>query len=119
MDYVSQLVARSSHDLPPPERTRLQNHPTLLISWWCTGFALFLILLRLWGRWVRSDQFFREDKIMALSILPLLIRMALVDPIMLYGTNSTTTIGLSERDIYYRSIGSRLVLSSRIFYALL
>ncbi|KAI9722111.1 MAG: hypothetical protein M1828_004925 [Chrysothrix sp. TS-e1954] len=119
MDTVSKLVARSLTDQPPPpERTRLQNHPTLLISWWCTGFALFLILLRLWGRWVRTDRFFREDKIMALSIIPLLIRMALVDPVMLFGTNSTTTLGMDARDIHYRSVGSRLVLASRIFYAL-
>ena len=56
---------------------------------------------------------------MALSIAPLLIRMAFVDPIMLFGTNNTQTAGLTDSDIYSRSIGSRLVLASRIFYALL
>ncbi len=45
--------------------------------------------------------------------------MALVHVILLYGTNNTVTAGLSSEDVYKRSIGSRLVLAARIFYALL
>lgn len=104
---------------PPQIRTRLDNHATLLVSWWCTGCALVLILTRLWGRYVRTERLFREDKIMALSIVPLLIRMALVDPVLLYGTNNTTTVGLSALAIQERAMGSKLVLASRVFYALL
>lgn len=55
---------------------------------------------------------------MAWSLIPLLIRMALVHVILLYGTNNVLTEGLTERQIYHRSIGSRLVLASRIFYAM-
>ena len=104
---------------PAPHRTPSQNHATLLVSWWCTIFSLVIILTRVVGRYVRTERLFREDKVMALSIIPLLIRMALVDVIMLYGTNNTTLGGLSQEEIYHRSIGSRLVLASRIFYALL
>lgn len=104
---------------PPHLRTRMDNHATLLVSWWCTGCALVLILLRLWGRLLRTSRLFTEDKIMAFSIIPLLIRMALVDPILLYGTNNINTTGLDPVAIRERAMGSRLVLGSRISYALL
>ncbi len=53
--------------LPEP-RTRMQNNPTLLFSWWCTACALTMILFRLSGRKIRNNRLFREDKIMALSM---------------------------------------------------
>ena len=43
--------------------------------------------------------------------------MALVQVILLYGTNNVVTIGLSEKEISRREVGSRLVLASRVFYA--
>ncbi|TVY91720.1 hypothetical protein LAWI1_G003308 [Lachnellula willkommii] len=43
--------------------------------------------------------------------------MGVVHVVLLYGTNNTITTGLSDQEIYHRSIGSRLVLVSRIFYA--
>jgi hypothetical protein len=103
---------------PPEPHTRVQNNPTLLFSWWCTACAFTMILFRLCGRKIRNNRLFREDKIMALSIIPLLIRMALIHPVMLWGNNNVNTAGLSPEDIYHRSIGSRLVLGARIFYAL-
>lgn len=54
---------------------------------------------------------------MALSLIPLLARMGLVHVILLYGTNNVQTEGLTDHQIYLRSIGSRLVLASRIMYA--
>ena len=81
-------------------------------------FSFVIILFRLAGRYIRTERLFREDKIMALSLIPLMIRMAFVHCILLYGTNNVVTVGLTEDQIYYRSIGSRLVLASRIFYAL-
>jgi len=104
---------------PPDARTKLQNNPTLLFSWWCTGCAVTIVLFRLSGRKIRNARLFREDKIMALSLIPLLIRMALIHPVLLWGNNNVVTAGLSAEDIYHRSIGSRLVLGARIFYALL
>ena len=57
---------------------------------------------------------------MVLAILPLLIRMALVDPILLYGTNNAaSTAALDPTAVHERAIGSKLVLGSRIFYAML
>ncbi|KKY17770.1 putative integral membrane [Phaeomoniella chlamydospora] len=44
--------------------------------------------------------------------------MGCVHVVMIWGTNNATTQGLSAVNIHHRSIGSRLVLASRIFYAL-
>ncbi|KAL9602236.1 MAG: hypothetical protein Q9219_001960 [cf. Caloplaca sp. 3 TL-2023] len=54
---------------------------------------------------------------MALSIIPLLGRMALVHLVLIWGTNNARIDGLNATDIHHREIGSRLVLVSRIMYA--
>lgn len=114
-----ELVARALGDSPPPEaRSRLQNNPTLLFSWWCTGFALTIILFRLAGRLVRTERLFREDKIMAWSIVPLVARMALVHFVLRYGTNNVDLSSVDPEDYFEREVGSRLVLGARIFFAL-
>lgn len=118
MAAYAALEGRQIFD-PPMRRTRMENHPTLLVSWWCTGCAFVLILIRLWGRCVRTEKLFLEDKIMALSVIPLWARMALIDPVMLWGTNNVETDGLTPAGIEHREMGSKLVLASRIFYALL
>ena len=102
---------------PPAVRTRAEDNPTLLVSWWCTIFALVIILFRLAGRIIRTERLFREDKIMALAIIPLMVRMGLVHVILLFGTNNIQTMGLSPESIERRKIGSGLVLASRICYA--
>ncbi|KAK8173070.1 hypothetical protein BKA80DRAFT_183062, partial [Phyllosticta citrichinensis] len=113
------LYPRAVYDETPPEpRSREANHPTLLFSWWCTCFSLVIILFRLSGRFVRTERLFREDKVMALSIIPLFARMAFVHVILLYGTNNVDAAALfDERRIRQHEIGARLVLCSRIFYA--
>ena len=78
-----------------------------------------IIFVRISGRYVRTERLFREDKIMALSLIPLLARMGLVHLVLLWGTNNTTTEGMTALDIHHREIGSRLVLVSRIMYAML
>ncbi|KAK4916558.1 hypothetical protein LTR66_017007 [Elasticomyces elasticus] len=103
---------------PPELQTKLQMNPTLIVSWFCTIFALVVISIRIFGRWVRTEMLFREDKVMLWAIIPLLIRMGLVHVILIWGTNNTTTTALTQADIYHRSIGSRCVLASRIFYAI-
>ncbi|ERF74431.1 hypothetical protein EPUS_06609 [Endocarpon pusillum Z07020] len=102
---------------PPALQTKADMNATLLVSWWCTSFALLIILVRVWGKYVRTEKLFGEDKIMAASIIPLLTRMALVHVILIWGTNNTVSDGLSLLDIRHREIGSKLVLASRIFYA--
>ena len=113
------IVPRDLYSSPPPPKDKVQDNPTLLVSWWCTGFAVAIILVRLAGRYVRTEMLFKEDKIMALSLIPLLLRMGLVHLVLLWGTNNTTTTGLTSLDISHREIGSRLVLASRIMYAML
>ncbi|EAW07425.1 putative integral membrane protein Pth11-like [Aspergillus clavatus NRRL 1] len=105
-------------ETPPDLQTRLDTHPTLLVSWWATGFSLAIIITRVCGRYIRTERFFPEDRVMMASIIPLFIRMALVHVILLYGTNNTKTAGLTAEDIHQREIGSKLVLAARIFYAI-
>ena len=114
------LHPRSLYSPPPPARTALQNNPTLLVSWWCTGFALAIILVRVSGRYIRTERLFREDKIMALSIIPLMARMGLVHVVLIWGTHNAIISGdVSPEEIRRREIGSKLVLASRIMYAML
>ncbi|KAF7588516.1 hypothetical protein BBP40_005543 [Aspergillus hancockii] len=105
-------------EVPPNARSKIDDNPTLLVSWWATGFSLAIIVVRVCGRYVRIERFFREDKVMMLAIIPLLIRMALVHVILIYGTNNTKTDGLSAENNEHRVIGSKLVLVARICYAI-
>ncbi|KAJ5676869.1 uncharacterized protein N7477_002502 [Penicillium maclennaniae] len=102
----------------PDYESRTQINPTLLMSWWATGFSLAIIVVRLCGRYVRLERFFPEDKMMVLSIIPLSIRMVLVHFVLIYGTNNVKTDGLTAEEISKREIGSKLVLVARIFYAI-
>ncbi|KAJ4371341.1 hypothetical protein N0V83_004558 [Neocucurbitaria cava] len=107
------------NDSPPERRTRVANNPTLLYSWWCTIFSVVIIGFRLSGRYIRNEQLFREDKIMAWSILPLLARMGFVHAVLIYGTNNVDITGLDDPvKIHRREIGSQMVLAARIFYAM-
>ena len=101
----------------PPEAS--DNYPTLLFSWWATIFAAGIILVRLCGRKIRTNVLFREDKIMALALVPLFVRMALVHVVLLDGTNNVVQDGLDPAQVHRRAIGARLVLVARIFYAML
>lgn len=106
------------NESPPERRTRVSNNPTLLYSWWCTIFSLVVIIFRVSGRYVRNERLFREDKIMALSTIPLLARMACVHIVLIYGTNNVDLDGLVDPGrIRRREIGSKAVLAARIFYA--
>ncbi|KAF2193778.1 hypothetical protein K469DRAFT_551342 [Zopfia rhizophila CBS 207.26] len=107
------------NDSPPERRTRMQNNPTLLFSWWCTIFALAIIGFRLSGRYIRNERLFREDKIMAWSIIPLLARMGFVHVVLIYGTNNVNVTQLTDpKIIHHREIGAKSVLAARISYAL-
>ena len=118
---MNKLASRDIYsDDPPSARSRSDNNPTLLFSWWCTGLALTIILSRLGGRLSRTGKLFREDVIMAVAIVPLALRMGLVHVILMYGTNNQVAgFDLTEHEIWERSVGSRLVLASRIFYSAL
>ena len=113
------ILPRGLNSSAPRARTKVEDNATLLVSWWCTGFALAIILVRLAGRYVRTEKLFREDKIIAWSIIPLLARMGCVHMVLIWGTNNAITTGLTTVQIEHREIGSRLVLASRIMYAAL
>lgn len=115
------ILPRNLYATAPPEpRTRQSNNPTLLFSWWCTGFAFTIICIRLFGRMVRNNRLFREDKIMLLSLIPLLARMGLVHVILIWGTNNVdVSKGMTEQVMHHRMVGAKLVLASRICYAML
>ena len=102
---------------PPSARTFRDDKATLLVCWWCTCFAAVIIIFRVCGRYIRTERLFREDWLAFVCLIPLLIRQALVHVILIYGTNNVITVGLSDEEIHRRSVGSRLVLASRIFYA--
>lgn len=110
----------SLYSSPPPVLDfEYQVKPTLLVCWWITAFCTTIILLRVSGRFVRSERLFREDKTVSLAILTLFLRMACVHVILLYGTNNANFAGmtLSDEEIRRRRIASGLVLASRMFYA--
>lgn len=103
----------------PPERPFSDAKPTLLVAWWITLFCTCLILLRLSGRYIRVEKLFIEDKITALALLPLYMRMACTHVVLLYGTNNIELAGtdLFSQEIERRIIGSKVVLAGRILHA--
>lgn len=117
---AAQLMRRDLWSQVPPDiRSRDDNMPTLLMSWWATCFSVVIIIVRICGRYIRIERFFREDLVITASLIPLLVRMAFVHVILLFGTNNTKTASLSPGEIRHRELGSKLVLASRIFYAIL
>ncbi|KAM0340498.1 hypothetical protein ACHAPU_010486 [Fusarium lateritium] len=104
---------------PPALREFKYDKPTLLVCWWATSFCTLIILLRLAGRFIRTERLFTEDRVAALALIPLYARMACVHYILIYGTNNAQldNVDLTEEQLRQKSIGSGLVLASRIFYA--
>jgi hypothetical protein len=104
-------------DTAPDLRDFRQDKPTLLVSWWCTGYAITIIAFRVCGRYIRTEKVYAEDAIMMLAILPLLMRTSFAHIVLLKGTNNIQTFGLSEVEIHRREFGSQMVIASRILYA--
>ncbi|KAF4126636.1 integral membrane protein [Geosmithia morbida] len=104
---------------PPPYREFRYDKPTLLVCWWATILCACIIVLRIAGRFVRTERLFTEDRIAALALIPLFLRMACVHFILVYGTNNVdlTGIDLSPEALRRKEIASGLVLLSRILYA--
>lgn len=109
----------SLYSEPPELRTSSQDKPTLLVCWWITIFCTTIILLRVCGRYIRTERLFIEDKTAALAIIPLFLRMGCVHLILIYGTNNADFEGanLTDEEMRRKSIASGLVLLSRILYA--
>ena len=122
--YMSQVSKSSMHllrrleETPPDLRTARQDKPTLLITWWCTVYSITIIAFRVCGRYVRTEKIYKEDTIMIVAIVPLLVRTGLAHVVLKHGTNNVKVFGLTNEDIRSRMIGSRVVLAARIMYAL-
>lgn len=105
----------------PPPRIRAfdDDKPTLLVCWWITIFAAVIIILRITGRFVRTERLFLEDKTAAMALIPMFLRMGCVHYILVHGTNNAQFDGvvLSEKELRGREIASGLVLASRVLYA--
>ena len=117
VEYSIMNIFRRFASEAPPAGTFFDNKPTLVVSWWCTIYAIVVILFRISGRYIRTEKLYLEDKVVVAGIFLLLLRMALVHMILLYGTNNVISEGLSTEEIQQREIGSQLVLVSRIVYA--
>lgn len=108
----------SLYSSPPRLHSFQEDKPSLLVCWWITLFCTTIILLRIAGRFIRSEKLFREDKTAALAMLPLFARMGCLHVIFLFGTNNAQLPDdLSDEDLRRRSIGSALVLATRILHA--
>ncbi|KAI1763741.1 hypothetical protein GGR53DRAFT_531273 [Hypoxylon sp. FL1150] len=107
----------SLYSPPPPQHNPGQDKPTLLVCWWITLFCTTIILLRVVGRFIRTEKLFREDKMAAMAIIPLYLRMGCVHVILVYGTNNAHFTELTAEEIRMRTIASGLVLASRVLYA--
>ncbi|PSR78546.1 hypothetical protein BD289DRAFT_376528 [Coniella lustricola] len=93
--------------------------PTILVCWWATLFSTTIILLRVAGRFIRSEKLFTEDKMAFFCLLPLYVRMGLVHIILLFGTNNVniSKLDVTADNLYRMQVGSALVLASRFCYA--
>lgn len=116
------LLGRGLYDpdsLPPPRRTAVDDRPTLLVTWWCCGCCLVIIFCRVVGRYNRTLRIYNDDKWMAASAVPLLIRVAVIHAVLTLGTNNVDTKGMEEAEVRRRVLGSRLVLFARVMYTAL
>ncbi|KAM0458287.1 hypothetical protein ACHAO4_003015 [Trichoderma viride] len=104
---------------PPALRDFSQDKPSLLVCWWATIFCALMILLRIAGRFIRTERLFSEDKFAAVALIPMFLRMGCVHFILVNGTNNAdfTGVTLTPEEIRKKSIASGLVLLSRILYA--
>jgi hypothetical protein len=104
---------------PPALREFKLDKPTLLVCWWATALCTCIIVLRVIGRFIRTERLFPEDRIAALALIPLFLRMGCVHYILLHGTNNADFDGveLTDAQIQRKEVASGLVLLSRILYA--
>lgn len=113
------MVNMAIYSDPPSLQPFRHDKPTLLVCWWMTSFCAVMICLRVAGRFIRTERLFLEDKIAAVALIPLSLRMGCVHFILLHGTNNADFDGvtLTADEQHQKSVASGLVLLSRFFYA--
>ena len=104
---------------PPSLQDFRHDKPTLLVCWWATSFCALMIIFRIIGRFIRTERLFSEDKVAAIALIPLFLRMGCVHFILKTGTNNANFNGvvLSAHEVHQKAIASGLVLASRALYA--
>ncbi|KAG0634749.1 hypothetical protein HOY80DRAFT_894354 [Tuber brumale] len=95
---------------------------TLVTTYVCTILALILIFVRLGLRRHRKEGMRVDDIWMGISLVPLIVRLGVIHVVLAYGTNNFDRKGhpvedMSELEIRQRTVGSKMVLASRLFYA--
>lgn len=106
---------------PPQPHSREDVYPALFLSWWCTCISVAIIAFRIIGRQVRNHRPWKlEDWVMMSIALPTSVRMALIHPALLYGTNNVdfNAMNISENEAAKRRLGSKLVPAARVFHGL-
>jgi hypothetical protein len=74
--------------------------------------------MRILGRYIRVSTLYRDDKFMALTVIPLLIHQGFVHVVLLYGTNNVAgTEKMGAEELWNRQIGSGMVLGARVTFA--
>ncbi|KAG6024590.1 hypothetical protein E4U19_003643 [Claviceps sp. Clav32 group G5] len=113
------MSSSSLYTDPPDLRAFRLDKPTLLVCWWATSFCAVMILLRIAGRFIRTERLFLEDKVAAVAIIPLCVRMACVHHVLKFGTNNAdfSTVQLTPEELRQKTVASGLVLLSRFCYA--
>ncbi|KAF8423313.1 hypothetical protein EV426DRAFT_710710 [Tirmania nivea] len=132
MDHENGLTPRGLYISAPTFRPTFLDHPTLLITYWCSLFCVFLILGRLFWRFFRLSKAYKVDWWMVASIVPLGIRLGLAHLVLIWGTNNISLAGFDEfripqnggeyvkwgldKEIGRRENGSKTVLAARVAY---
>lgn len=110
----------SSSVAPPGAALPHDIKPVLIMSIWCTCYAIAIIIFRCTGRWMRTERIWVEDVIITISTLVLIARTVLVTFVLRHGTNNVDSLSLfGDDDVRRREIGSQLVLGCRVLYVTL
>ncbi|KAF8455180.1 hypothetical protein BGX38DRAFT_216576 [Terfezia claveryi] len=132
MDHEYVLAPRGLYSSAPAFRPTFLDHPTLLITYWCSLFSVFLIFSRLFWRFSRLSKAYKDDWWMVASIIPLGIRLGLAHLVLIWGTNNISLAGFDEfrkprdggeyvkwgldEEIRRRENGSKCILAARVAY---
>jgi len=135
MDHENILAPRGLYTSAPAFRPTFLDRPTLLITYWCSLFGVFLIFARLFWRFARLSKAYRDDWWMVASIIPLGMRLGLAHLVLIWGTNNISLAGFDEfrtprnggeyvewglgEEISRRENGSKCVLAARVAYTAL
>lgn len=95
---------------------------TLEATYACSVLTVILISVRFALRYRRKQERHIDDLWMAMSLVPLIIRLGVIHVVLVYGTNNfenreSAIKNMTTVDINRRVLGSKLILASRIFYA--